>query len=112
MRAAGWLAAGGAGAAFALLLALPAPTHGAGGFLDGPPPGYTGGFGEPNCTGCHFGSDVNAAGGSLQVTGLPRRPEPGREYRLMVTLRRQGMQAAGFQLTVRDSSGRQAGTLS
>ncbi len=80
----------------------------------GPPPGHTGGFGEPTCRVCHQSEPLNAPGGSLGLEGLPEHCEPGRRYDLAVALRRPGMGVAGFQLAARfadDTLGRQAGTL-
>lgn len=78
--------------------------------LDGPPPGHTGGFGEPTCRACHSDSGLNEAGGDLSLTGAPARYEPGRTYDLEVNLRRAGMQRAGFQLAARFAAGAAAGT--
>jgi hypothetical protein len=81
----------------------------------GPPPGHTGGFGEPTCRACHDSEEHNAPGGTLHVEGFPAEYLPGRRYTLVVTLRRQEMLRAGFQLAIRyasgDSAGRQAGAL-
>jgi hypothetical protein len=74
-----------------------------------PPAGFTGGFGEPNCTHCHLGSEVNAFGGSVTLDGLPERYEPGHEYRLTVTLKAEETDVAGFQLTSRWADGPHAG---
>ena len=77
----------------------------------GAPPGTTGGFGEPDCRQCHFGAELNEAGGSLAVDGLPSRYMPGETYRLIVRLRRGELGAAGFQLAARTAAGAQAGRL-
>ena len=77
----------------------------------GAPPGSTGGFGESTCQMCHVGGDLNEAGGSLAVDGLPERYTPGETYRLIVRLRRGEMGAAGFQLSARTDAGAQAGRL-
>ena len=77
----------------------------------GAPPGTTGGFGESTCQMCHVGADLNEAGGSLAVEGLPERYTPGQTYRLIVRLRRGEMGAAGFQLSARTAAGAQAGRL-
>jgi len=84
--------------------------HG-GPFPQGAPPGVTGGFGEPTCTQCHFDGELNAAGGSLAIDGLPERYAPGETYRLIVRLRRAQLAAAGFQLSARTADGGQAGVL-
>ncbi len=80
-------------------------------FLDGPPPAFTGGFGEPTCRQCH--SDVPAPdpAGAVAVRGLPARYLPGARYVLTVRLGRPEMVAAGFQLSARGEDGSQAGTL-
>ena len=40
-----------------------------------PPPGHTGGFGEPTCVICHQGSDLKAFGAvSYTPLTLPRTP--------------------------------------
>ena len=81
---------------------------------DGPPPGHTGGFGEPTCTVCHQPGGP-AAHGILEIAGLPAVFTPGASYDFEVISRSAGMTRAGFQLAVRyaagDSSGRQAGVL-
>jgi hypothetical protein len=84
--------------------------HG-GAFPYGAPPGVTGGFGESTCMQCHFDGELNAAGGTLAVEGLPQRYTPGETYRLIVRLRRGEMGAAGFQLSARTAAGAQAGEL-
>lgn len=115
MRVRVWTMAGGVGIlAAGLLLALPAGSQRAATLPEHAPPAHTGGFGEPTCHACHFDGEVNA-GGALSVSGFPERYVPGREYRVLVTLRGQEMRAAGFQLAVRFAegaqAGRQAGTL-
>lgn len=81
-------------------------------YPDAPPPATTGGFGEPTCVSCHFASTLDTLG-SLALRGLPGTFEPGRSYELTVELAREGMAAAGFQLSARFASGgvrgRQAG---
>jgi len=84
-------------------------------FKTGPPPGHTGGFGEPTCRACHSDAGLNAPGGELTVSGAPASYEPGRTYQLEVVLRRAGMLRGGFQLAARfadgPSTGAQAGVL-
>lgn len=94
------LAAGAAGAAW---------SHGSPIHLTGPPPGHTGGFGEPTCLECHTGSPLNAFGGSIRIEGLPDVLEAGGAYLLAVTLRADETSAAGFQLAARFSEGEAAG---
>jgi hypothetical protein len=78
-------------------------------FRTGPPPGHTGGFGEPTCRACHSDAGLNEPGGELAITGVPAGYEPGRTYQLEVVLRRAGMLRAGFQLAARFEQGAPAG---
>ena len=84
-------------------------------FKTGPPPGHTGGFGEPTCRACHSDAGLNEPGGELALRGAPASYEPGQTYQLEVVLRRAGMLRAGFQLAARfadgAASGAQAGVL-
>lgn len=80
-------------------------------YRDGPPAGFSGGFGEDHCQACHSGEKLNASPGSLTISA-PRRYRPGQTYQLTVTLKRPGMVVGGFQLTARfEEGGAQAGTL-
>src|SRR5215813_5569989 len=68
-----------------------------------------------NQAGCHVGQQINAAGGTLSLEGLPDQWTPGATYPLTVRIQRTGANIYGFQLTaVVDSSNppRQSGTLS
>jgi hypothetical protein len=84
-----------------------------------PPPGHTGGFGEPTCADCHFDNPVNADGGVLRIEGLPETYSPGERYVLSITLQRPELRRAGFQMSARFSedgkgsarAGEQAGEL-
>ena len=78
-------------------------------YKDGPPPGHTGGFGEPTCRACHSDAGLNEPGGEVTITGAPAAYEPGRTYQLQVILRRAGMLRAGFQLAARVAEGPDAG---
>jgi hypothetical protein len=95
-----------------VLAAAPRP---AAGRAEGPEPGFTGGFGEPTCTSCHFDSPAEPAAGGLVLEGVPERYAPGEEYTLRLTLRDPGLARAGFQLAARfaegPAAGRQAGGL-
>lgn len=103
---AAFLAAAGDGAATA---AWAGPVY-----RESPPPGHTGGFGEPLCNECHFGAPLNAGGGMLKVDA-PAVVDGDASYEIHVALTHPDLAAAGFQLTVRfahgDGAGRQAGTL-
>jgi hypothetical protein len=80
-----------------------------------PPPGHTGGFGEPTCASCHFDNPVNAEGGEVRIEGLPETYSPGERYVLSITLQRPELRRAGFQISSRFSGrgedGEQAGEL-
>ena len=77
----------------------------------GPPPGHTGGFGEPTCAVCHADATEGPATVALDA---PEAWEPGRRYTLTVRVEQPGLRRAGFQLTTRfakgELEGRQAGT--
>lgn len=73
-----------------------------------PPLGYTGGQGQPDCTACHLGNEVNSFDGTLTVDGLPERFVPGDSYRLTITLQAEETAAAGFQLAVLAAAGEAA----
>ena len=80
-------------------------------YRDGPPPGFSGGFGEDHCQACHFDYKVNTKPGGLTIS-VPKRYSPGETYAVTVTLTRPGMSIGGFQLTSRfEKGGAQAGTL-
>jgi hypothetical protein len=80
-------------------------------YRDGPPPGFSSGFGEDHCQACHFSDKVNPSPGSLAISA-PERYTPGQTYAITVTLTRPGMKIGGFQLTARfEEDSAQAGTL-
>jgi hypothetical protein len=93
--------------AAAALTAAVAPMR----FKAGPPPGVTGGFGEPTCRKCHFDNELNDLGGRTSLVGLPAEPgyRPGDSYELSVVLRRAGMLRAGFQIAARVATGPDSG---
>lgn len=81
-------------------------------YAEGAPPGFSGGFKEESCHACHFHEELNAAPGSVTITGVPERFTPGQRYTITVTLTRSEMKRAGFQLTARfKESGAQAGLM-
>ncbi|MEW6489918.1 MAG: choice-of-anchor V domain-containing protein [Thermodesulfobacteriota bacterium] len=96
-------------AALVALLAVFAGAAPAQAYLDGPPAGHTGGFGEPTCHRCHFDQPLDDPAGRLDVEGFPEDFEPGRRYELRVTLTRPGTVRGGFQLAVRFGAGERAG---
>lgn len=74
-------------------------------YRDGPPPGFSGGFGEDTCFACHFSGEVNDGVGMVTMEGVPATYEPGRAYPLVVRLTRVEMNVGGFQLAVRMADG-------
>src|SRR2546425_10634130 len=86
-------------------------------YILGPDPAMNGIFGSGqtcSVSGCHTGNPVNAAGGSVTISGLPTSTgwTPGQTYPLTVTIQRTGQRLFGFQLSaVADATNQQAGTL-
>src|SRR5579885_1099828 len=77
----------------------------------GPPDAHTGGFGEPTCTECHFGT-ANSNGGKVTITGLPSAYTSGTTYNVTVTVFDTAQRRWGFELSARkQSDASQAGTL-
>ena len=96
----------------AVLLAIGPASRPAGAYAEGAPAGFTGGFGEQSCDGCHFDKALNEKPGQLTIAGIPERFMPGERYTLTITLARPAMAVAGFQLAARlENGGAQAGTL-
>lgn len=96
---------GVAGLVLSAGLGAGAPLH-----VVGPPPGHTGGFGEPTCVVCHVGSGINEPGSELEIVGLDGVYRPGATYRVTVRLLSFDMNAAGFQGAFRWAAGGAAGT--
>jgi hypothetical protein len=81
-------------------------------YPDGAPPGFSGGFGEQSCHGCHFHQEINAGPGRVTIADVPQRFIAGERYTLTVALTQPGLRLGGFQLTARaKDGGAQAGTL-
>lgn len=80
-------------------------------YIYGPPPGHTGGFGEPTCRLCHAEFELNFPGGQVELEGLPVAWIPGHAYPVVVSLQSQEMVVVGFQLSARFADGKPAGTL-
>lgn len=84
-------------------------------YLDGPPPGHTGGFGEPTCVRCHFDAAVDPPEVRLEIRGFPDAFVPDSAYRLTLRLTAPELGRAGFELAVRcrreEDGGGQAGWL-
>lgn len=71
---------------------------------------YTGGFGEQSCHSCHFDYELNQPEGELEVIGLGNEFEPGHDYKIRITIKRNDLARAGFQMTARFRDSTQAGT--
>lgn len=80
-------------------------------YPENPPVAHTGGFGEPTCHACHFDGELNDGGADLSLLGIESNYALKERYILHIVLTRADMEEAGFQLAIRDSSGRQAGAL-
>ncbi len=78
--------------------------------VDAPPPGHTGGFGEPTCHLCHAEYPLDGEYGTVLVD-IPSEVEPGSVHRVRIVLEAEETVAAGFQLSARTPDGRQAGRL-
>lgn len=97
-----------------LLISIPVAaliTSAAIAYESGPPPGFTGGFGDPDCTACHFDNAANQPGGSVSLEDPMRTYVPGKRYALTVALSKQDIASGGFQLAIRDGDGNTAGAL-
>lgn len=77
-------------------------------FSGGPRPGFTGAPGEPTCTSCHWGFQVNPDDrGRVRLEGLPIGYIPAERYllKLLVTHPDPDRQRWGFQLTALTNPG-------
>lgn len=77
-------------------------------YQDGPPVAHTGGFDEPTCHACHFGSDLNAPGGEFNLS-FPATYVPGDTHLVSISQQHAEMKIGGFQLASRLVGGEQAG---
>ena len=89
--------------------AVPAPHIARLPHIEGPPPGHTGGFGEPTCAACHFGAPLNEPGSALEVAGLDGGYRPGQRHPVTVRFESFDMLAAGFQGSFRFADGERRG---
>lgn len=82
------------------------------GFASGPDPDVNGRRPGQTCNqlGCHVGNPLNAAGGSVTLSGLPAEYVPGTTYNLQVVVARTGQRVFGFQLSAVTAQEQQAGT--
>jgi len=94
--------------ALASVVGVPAATPTA--EIGGPPPGHTGGVGEPTCATCHFGAPLNEPGGALEVVGLDGGYRPGQRHPVTIRFESFDMLAAGFQGAFRFADGDRRGT--
>ncbi len=92
-----------------LLLLFAVGTGNAFALSSDPPDGLTGAPTEGNCTQCHVGNTLNAAGGALMLT-IPETYEPNEVYTIVVNLSRAGQSRWGFEMTALDADGARAGT--
>ena len=79
-------------------------------FREGPLPNMAGGFGDPDCRTCHFDNPANAAGGEVDLEGVPKVYQRGRTYVIAVKIRRDGLLRGGFEIAARFASGAQKGS--
>lgn len=77
--------------------------------IEGPPPGHTGGFGEPTCATCHFGAPLNEPGSTLEVIGLEAGFRPGQRHPVTIRFESFDMLSAGFQGSFRFEDGDRRG---
>lgn len=75
------------------------------------PGAFTGGFGEETCHTCHFDYPINPGDGSLAIKGFPEQYMPNRKYAVVISVSRENLGQAGFQLSSRFQDGGQAGSL-
>jgi len=102
------LASRAAAALLALLLSPPS----AHGFPWAPPDGFAGDPPDFNdCTACHSDFGLNTGDGVLEIQGMPFAYAPGETYALSVRLDDRGQSRWGFEMTVIDSGGLQAGVM-
>lgn len=73
------------------------------------PGAFTGGFGEESCHSCHFDYALNPESGSLSVEGIPSIFEAGKTYSFTISVEREKLGQAGFQISSRFDDGSQAG---
>jgi uncharacterized protein (TIGR03437 family) len=81
-------------------------------FSSGPPSEHTGGFGEPTCVECHFGTALNGGPGRVTITGAPSSYTSGTVYPITIRVEDPNQRRWGFEMSSRvQATGQQAGTL-
>ena len=94
-----------------MFLDPPAP-RGVWATLPSPPPGRTNAPGDGICTGCHGGSPLNEAGGSVTIDGVPSSYLPTQTYTITVTVQHPSQHRWGFELVpLKNSDNTMAGVL-
>ena len=78
-------------------------------YREGPLPNMAGGFGDGSCHSCHFDNPINAPGGALIVSGIPKRYKAAQRYVLTVELTRARLKRGGFEIAVRFQTGPRRG---
>ena len=70
---------------------------------------FTGSPGEGDCTSCHFGTNINAGGGSIVITGVPTNYVLLQTYSIDVTVTQFGRSLFGFDVEALASTNTDAG---
>ena len=78
----------------------------------GPSASHTNAPGEDNCTACHTSFDVNSGTGSVTISGIPTKYNPGQQINVTVTTSQSDAIVYGFQLTALDQAGHGMGAAS
>ncbi len=78
-------------------------------YKEGPLPNMTGGFGDESCHSCHFDNPINAPGGALVVSGIPKRYQAAQRYVITVELTRSRLKRGGFEIAARFQTGPRRG---
>lgn len=81
-------------------------------FSAGPPIGYTNAPLESSCVDCHGSFALNSGEGAVEILGIPHDYKPGQQYPVSVKVSQEGAIFYGFEVTVINRLGAQAGTLS
>ena len=77
---------------------------------DGPTVGVSSAPPEVNCTSCHSNFPVNSGEGAVSFIGVPPVWRPGAQYPITVKVEQADAVYFGFQMTVIDGTGVQAGS--
>jgi hypothetical protein len=79
--------------------------------IDGPPAGFSGGFGEPACNRCHVGPNINSGPASLNLKfgNEESTYEPNKTYAIEITVSGSDRQNHGFQLVAKNANNQPIG---